>query len=316
MPIGDWSIATARPANSSCPGGPRRSLLGGAPYLGDLDLPQGNQIHCFGGKGKYVGVLAGPKPGQETVYLGAELRTQDLWGNSRPCPPELSGEDGPTGLAPVPQSAIAVEKLPTFLVGLDGPITEWQLGVAFSPRRLPSVPSAIAPVTLELKNTWPRPITGRISLRGPQNWHIEPRTAEFRLGPGESWKLPLDVALPNDVVGGRQMVRLDFAIEADRFYRFTMYRSLEVTLGDVDFEGQAVLNDHGVMEVHQTLTNQGKKPAAFRCEILVPDRRRESAEVLIQPAGTSELTYRLPDGEQLRGKTIWLRAEEIDGSGS
>ena len=50
-------------------------MLGGAPYVGDIDLPQGNQIHCFGGKGKYVGVLAGRKPGQETVYLGTELRT-------------------------------------------------------------------------------------------------------------------------------------------------------------------------------------------------------------------------------------------------
>ena len=66
-------------------------LLGGAPYLGDIDLPQGNQIHCFGGNGKYVGVLAGGKPCQETVYLGTELRTADLWGNSRACPPTLSG---------------------------------------------------------------------------------------------------------------------------------------------------------------------------------------------------------------------------------
>ena len=74
-----------------------------------------------------------------------------------------------------------------------------------------------------------------------------------------------------------------------------------------------MLNDRGEMEVRQTLTNQGKKPAGFRCDLLVPDRRRQSTEVLIQPAGKSELTYRLPDGEQLLGKTIWLRAEEIDG---
>ena len=65
-------------------------MLGGAPYVGDIDLPQGNQIHCFGGKGKYVGVLAGGKPGQETVYLGPELRMHDLWGNSRACPPTIS----------------------------------------------------------------------------------------------------------------------------------------------------------------------------------------------------------------------------------
>ncbi|MGO9115576.1 MAG: hypothetical protein ACLP9L_40730, partial [Thermoguttaceae bacterium] len=288
-------------------------LLGGAPYLGDIDLPQGNQIHCFGGNEKYVGVFAGRKPGQETVYLGNDLRTHDLWGNSRACPPTISPDDAPTGLSPTPRSVIAVQQQPAFLVGLDGPITLWHLGVDFSPNRLPSVPSAMVPVMLELKNTFPQPITGRINIRGPQNWYIEPRTAEFRLNRGARWKQDLAVALPSDVVGGRQMVRLDFEIQADRLYRFAMVRPLEVTLGNVIFVGQAVLNDHGEMEVRQTLTNQGKQPAGFRCDLLVPDRRRQSTDVLIQPSGKSELTYRLPDGEQLRGKTIWLRAEEIDG---
>ena len=159
----------------------------------------------------------------------------------------------------------------------------------------------------------PQSITGRVSIRGPKNWLIEPRTAEFRLDPGAPWKQLLEVALPNDVVGGRQMVQLDFEIQADRLYRFTMYRPLEVTLGDVTFEGRTVLNSHGEMEIRQTLTNQGKMPAGFRCDLLAPDRRRQSTEVLLQPSGKSELTYRLPDGEQLRGKAIWLRAEEIDG---
>jgi hypothetical protein len=67
------------------------------------------------------------------------------------------------------------------------------------------------------------------------------------------------------------------------------------------------------MEVRQMLINRGKRAAGFRCDLLAPDRRRQSTEVLIQPSGKSELAYHLPDGEQLRGKTIWLRAEEIDG---
>ena len=46
------------------------------------------------------------------------------------------------------------------------------------------------------------------------------------------------MALPNDVVGGRQRVRLDFEIQADRLYRFTMFRPLDVTLGDVAFEAE------------------------------------------------------------------------------
>jgi hypothetical protein len=290
-------------------------MLGGTAYLGPLDLPQGDQIHCFGRKGEYVGVLAGRKPGQETVYLGTELRTLDLWANSRACPPTIDCGAGVSPAPPLasPRSVLTVEQLPTFLVGLDGPITEWQLGVALSPNRLPSVPSAITPVALELKNSFPQAISGRVGIHGPQNWYIEPRTAEFRLAPAAPWKQRLEVALPNDVVGGRQMIQLDFEIQADRLYRFTMFRPLEVTLGDVHFEGQALLDSRGEMAVRQTLINQGKRPAAFRCDLLVPDRRRQSTEVLIQPSGKSEVTYRLADGEQLLGKALWLRAEEIDG---
>jgi len=288
-------------------------LLGGATYVGDIDLPHGNQIHCFGKKAEYVGVLAGRKVGEETVYLGPELRTQDVWGNSRPCPPTVASEDGPAGLSPTPQSAVPLQQLPVFLVGLDGPITKWQLGVAFSPSRLPSIPGAMATVTLDLRNALPQSIAGRIGIHGPKNWHIEPRNAEFRLDPGAPWKQALEVALPNDVVGGRQTVRLDFELQAERLYRFTMYRPLEVTLGDVTFDGQAVVNSRGEIEVRQTLANQGKKPVGFRCDLVAPDRRRQSAEVLVQPSGKSEHLYCLPDGEQLLGKSIWLRAEEIDG---
>ena len=32
-----------------------------------------------------------------------------------------------------------------------------------------------------------------------------------------------------------------------------------------------MLNDRDEMEVYQTLTNLGQKPAGFRCDLLVPD---------------------------------------------
>src|SRR5208337_214227 len=86
-----------------------------------------------------------------------------------------------------------------------------------------------------------------------------------------------------------------------------------VTLGDVTFDGRAVLNRLGEIEVRQTLANLGKKAAGFRCDLLAPDRRRQSTEVLLQPSAKNEHMYRLPDGERLLGKTLWLRAEEIDG---
>jgi hypothetical protein len=288
--------------------------LGGLAYAGDLDLPQGHQIHCFTGSGKYVGLLAGGEAGNDAVYLGTELRVRDLWGSSRACPPTISTVGAADSQAPAPQSVIAVQTMPTFLTDLDGPSTQWQLDVALSPDRLSSIPNVLVPVTLELRNSFPHPISGRVSIRAPENWYLDPRNVEFRLEPGAAWKQQLQLALPNDVVGGRQMMRLDFEIRADRLYRFTMYRPLTVTLGDVMFEGRAALNSHGEIEVRQTLINTGKRAASFRCNLQAPDRQRQTSEVSIQPTSKSDLTYRLTDGEQLLGKSIWLRSEEINGA--
>jgi hypothetical protein len=288
-------------------------VLGGAAYAGDLDLPQGNEIHCFTAQGRYMGLIAGGKPGKDSVYLGTELRALDVWGNGRACPPTIPNNDTEGSSEAAPQSSISVQPTPVFLTELDGPLTQWQLNTAFSPDRLPSVPNALVPVTLELRNSFPIAIAGKVTVRPPKNFYLDPSTFELRLDAGAAWKQRLQVALPNDVVGGRQLLRLDFEIRADRLYRFTMYRPLTVTLGDVMFNGRAVLNDHGGLEVQQTLINTGKRAASFRCSLQVPDRQRQSSEVSIQPTGRSDFSYHLSDGDQLAGKVIWLRAEEIDG---
>ena len=108
-------------------------MLGGAAYVGDIELPQGTPVHCFCGQGRFVAVLPGGRPRTETAYLGQDLRVHDLWGNSRPCPPTIVREEGPTALISPPQSAIPVDELPTFLTGLDGSIIAWQVAAVFAP---------------------------------------------------------------------------------------------------------------------------------------------------------------------------------------
>jgi hypothetical protein len=288
--------------------------LGGAPYAGDIDLAGGSRIHCFGSHGKYVGVLTGSSPQRETIYLGNDLHCRDLWGRVTDCRPTIGdAEADPHVPSPAPRSVVEVQHLPVFLTGLDGAVTEWQLNVAFAPQSLPSVPLSEASVALEMKNTLSRAVSGRVRITPPRNWYIEPETAEFRIEAGAAWKLPLKVALPNDVLAGRQMVALEYEIQSDRFDHFTMYRPIEVTLGDVAISARAALTEHGDLEVRQTLSNQGKRAVGFRCDLVAPDRRRQSMEIVVQPEAKSAFAYRLPDGRELLGKTIWLRAEEING---
>lgn len=185
--------------------------------------------------------------------------------------------------------------------------------MSVSHRSLPSTPASTAATSVELKNTLPRAVAGHLLIGPPRDWQVEPQSAEFRLEPGTVWKLPLRVVLPSDTLAGPQMVALQFELQADRLYRFTVYRPIEIGGGDVDISGQAVLDDQGNMNVRQTLQNQGKRTVSFRCCLLAPDRRRQWAEVVLPPGARSEFTYRLPDGRVLVGMPLWLAAEEIDG---
>jgi len=315
-------------------------MLGGAPYVGDIDLPGGGRMQCFGGapgtpsRGRYVGLITGggargqrPEVRGQTsdlrpltsglLCLGDHVQACDLWGHVTPL-----GENGDIthlGAAPSRPSGqmsdvpVFSQQLPIFLSGLDGPLTEWQLGLAFTPKSLPSIPNAIEPVALSLKNTLPQAVSGRVRITPPQNWFIAPQVAEFHLEPGATWTLPLEVALPNDVIAGRQIVPLEFDLQAERTYHFTAYRPIEVVLGEVALEAAARLNAQGELEVRQTFSNRGKQPLHFRCELLAPDRRRQATEIFVQASAKSECDYRLPDGRDLLGKSLWLRAEETDG---
>ena len=47
--------------------------------------------------------------------------------------------------------------------------------------------------------------------------------------------------------------------------------------------------------------------------MIAPDRCRQAALVLDLDCQPNVQVYSLPKGRQLLGKTLWLRAEEVDG---
>jgi hypothetical protein len=65
--------------------------------------------------------------------------------------------------------------------------------------------------------------------------------------------------------------------------------------------------------VEQRFVNDTKQAVNFRCELFAPERRRQMTQILAQNTGQKDHTYRLPEGDALLGKILWLRAAEIDG---
>ena len=108
-------------------------------------------------------------------------------------------------------------------------------------------------------------------------------------------------------------MRLDFDIQADRRYQFSVYRDLEVGLGDVTLEATTRVNERGELEVEQRLTNFTSESVNFKCLLFAPGRRRLVSQVVQLGRDHDVKTYTLANAQEMIGETLWLRAEEVGG---
>ncbi len=276
-------------------------MLGGATYLGSIQLPQGSRNHVFARFDDAVMLVWNNKPTEEVIHLGPDLRQVDLWG--RTAVPRTQGD----------RHVIEVGPLPTFVAGIDPGIIRWRQSVCLDSRRIPNVAGMRHQNRLRLKNSFEKGLSGHLALVLPDTWQVSPQRTEFRLAPGEPLVEDFQITLPSRAESGRHTIRVDFELEADGTRRFSAYRHVDVGSDDVYIEVVTLLNDRGELEVEQHLVNDTGAPISFRCQLLAPNRRRQTARIIGLGQGRNVSTYRLPDGEQLTGKTLWLRAEQIGG---
>ena len=142
---------------------------------------------------------------------------------------------------------------------------------------------------------------------------VDSKQTTSQLAPGVELQHHFDIMLPYNASSGRQKVRVDFQLQAERPYRFSVYRQMDIGLGEVYVEIATGLNDRGELEVEQRLVNATDDPVSFGCQLYVPDRRRLMTQIIGLVGADDLKIYRLPDGKELLGKTLWLRAQEIGG---
>jgi len=276
-------------------------LLGGAEYLGSIELPGASLNHVFVRDDDAVMVVFNQHPQEEVIYLGEDVEQVDLWG--RVTRPEQRGH----------RQVLQVGRLPTFITGLDGPVARWRMGVRLDRDRIPSVLGQPHANTLTLGNHFAGGVSGQIELVGPPSWSVEPRSAAFDLPSGEVLAHPFTILLPYGATSGEHLIRVDFQIGGERPRRFSAYRHLHVGLGEVRVEMATRLGNRGELEVHQQITNQTGAPISFSCQLFAPGRRRLTCLVTAPAEGSDTRVYRLAEGRELIGQELWLRAEEIGG---
>jgi hypothetical protein len=277
-------------------------LVGGSEYLGTLQLPGGTIGHVFARDGRAVLAVWSPQPITEYVFLGEDAEQIDVWGRGQKL--ALVQRDGR------PLQAVSIGPLPTFVTGLSEAAARWQAVVDFENPRLTSVTGREQIVHLRLVNTFPQTVNGELRIDAPRSLGLESRPVRFKIAEGETLRLPLVVTLAPDANSGPQPVRLDFEVAG---HHFSVHRTLHVGLDDVRVEASSRLKD-GTLLVEQHLTNLSARSLSFQCVLFAPGRRRETRHVFLPAHNRTSIVFALPQGEELLGQKLWLRAEEIGGS--
>lgn len=281
------------------------TLLGGAEYLGTLHLPGGSTNQLFRRGNEAMMVVWNRTPTEEALYLGEQIEHFDLWG--RDIAHRAVVENG------IPAQAIQVDTLPTFVTGLSLPVALWRIHLAFETPNLPSVFGRDQVARYRFRNTFHQGVGGEVKIAVPDDWEITPLTQTFRAAESEDVKQAFDVRFKADTQSGKQMLRLDFKLTGDRDYAFSAFQPLMVGVGDIAIETITRLNDAGELVVEQTFVNKTDDFVSFNCLLFAPGRRRERVQVMNLGGGRHSASYVLADGRSLLGKTLLLRAEEIDG---
>jgi len=276
-------------------------LLAGARYVGSLRLPGNSENHVFIRGQEAVLVVRNDRPTEEVIYLGDDVQQVDIWGRS--VRPELREH----------RQVIEVGRLPTFLVGISPHIARWRLSVQLDKQRIPSVFGTAHRNALRWKNGFGQGVGGELRLVAPGEWDTFPPRLSFKMAAGEEFAKPFEIELPFTASSGRHQVRIDFDVNGDRRYRFSVYRELEVGLGDVNIEVSTRLTADHLLIVEQRMVNHSDKLVDFKCMLHAPGRRRQSNQVVRLGREPDVKRYIYTDGQELIGERLWLRAEELGG---
>ncbi|MEE8452143.1 MAG: hypothetical protein V3R99_09520 [Thermoguttaceae bacterium] len=275
--------------------------LGGARYLESIQLPGKSHNQIFGRVDDAVMIVWNERPTEEVLYLGEHVRQIDIWGRSTV--PEQRGH----------KQVIKVGPLPSFIVGLNEAVTRWRQDFKFAETQIPSIFGRPHLNSFSITNHFTRGTSGVATLVMPEIWLVDPAEISFRMANREQLQQLFQIKLPDNASSGRHNVRVDFLVRGEREYNFSVYRKMDIGLGDIYIEVETRLTEDGRLEIEQHFINETDGPANFRCYLYAPKHRRQKADITAGPQSRDVQIYRLNDGKELLGKTLWLRAEEING---
>lgn len=284
------------------------SMVAGGKFQGAIQLPNGSYNYVFSRNGQAVLAIWGDRSTKETIYLGENVRAVDVWGRET-SPQTAKSADG------IRRQVIEVGHTPVFLVGVNLAIARWRMSFAFNREQLTSMFGTEQPAQYQFLNPFPRGVSGNVRLHTPAEWEVRPPVHRFDLSQDESREFPIRIKLGTYASSGAQKVRADFDVVADRQYRFSAYRTIQVGQGDITIEVHTQINPTtGDLIVRLDMHNKTDERARFNCLLFIESRKRQRTRITTSGRGRTSTSFTVARGAELIGEMIFVRVTEIGGT--
>ncbi|MCZ6836740.1 MAG: hypothetical protein O7G85_13265, partial [Planctomycetota bacterium] len=283
---------------------------------GELDTPQG--VHAWILKGPIsqdsaIVVWTDRLESHETesirMFLGSRrIQSVDAFGNAR----DVQLVDGLHVFTPT--------EMPVFIENVNLEVAQFRSVFALDSNFL-TAQNQMHQHAFVVHNPWNTTITGELIVTDPADLDISPRTIPFDIRAGKTVRLPVQIVVGRNVLGGPKTIKTRAIISADHDYTLDLQTKVEVGLLNVKFTaswGQAISVQSGQRNliVTQTVTNTGSDVINLDVFIMAPDiqfhRRR------LPPLSPGEsATRRFNLGQSASPATamqIRVGVEERDGS--
>lgn len=286
--------------------------LAGRRIVGRINLGKG--LHCLVLDGKRGGALVAWNRNADQprvsipLYLGAQPRVVDLWGN------RVSLELTQNG-----RHQLELTSAPVFFEDIDIKLARLRSSFKIDPPFVRSV-YKVHQHTLELTNPYPRSIHGTLRITGPEHWKIGPQLFHYNALPGETVRLPIELNFPISELEGEKQLTAMLELDGETERAVELAAPLSLGLKQVLYtptlhvERSAQRVDGDVV-VTALVTNIGDKPQSFYAFALAHDQPRlERIVSRLAPGQTMLKRFRFINAaRELSGSTIRTGLREMNG---
>jgi hypothetical protein len=279
--------------------------LQNAKFIGQLRLPNGSENYVFSKNNEAIIVVWNNVPTEENIYLGVDVYGETMWGNT------FTITNNPQG-----EHVFKASTEPLILRGCSDKVLRWMLAISFKRGKLPST-SEFHAEELRGVNTFTNGISGSVTLVGPKDWEIDPKTFTFALEKDEIYKFPLYIKIPLSTNLGKLPLRMDYVIEDDIVYKFSVLFDYEIGVDDLKLDVKVFPGkEPNQLVLEQIIINNTNPPELldFRCSLDIPERRRQEKTITKLGSGQEiKRTYYINNVDQLKERKFKVRAEQVDG---